>query len=400
MNLLPRPVSAPFLRMLALTCLLAVALPAAAQLADAPDAVPDAIDATNPASRPILLVNGFCGDPFSFSAILPAMFAQLPSTLYPNQTVYYVQYNAAANSSTFFLADANGNLFPIATSSVPANARYFSIWFYDPVGQDTDLANVAKISVVNKAYELSQAIKQITSITAQKKVLLMGHSMGGLVSRAYIEGLASVGACYNYTANTPDYAAGTCQPGANGAGYGGDVGDLITVDTPHAGSPLAGLSFGAGGSSAFACIADNSTNKSELELTGNGGPGLIEALNYKTGAKVGGVAAQTNTVPIQAMKTWFSDVLISWDLLIGNSDDIVTKGSQSITGNLPKAHSTATLADFSTTYKSSDAGVNATPACFENLLLFSVPVLHYMECLGAQPASQNAIIGQVKLHDR
>lgn len=53
---------------------------------------------------------------------------------------------------------------------------------------------------------------------AARKVVLVGHSMGGLASRAYLEGFS---------------------PG----GYGGNVAALVTIGTPHRGSILAQLKY-------------------------------------------------------------------------------------------------------------------------------------------------------------
>ena len=49
--------------------------------------------------------------------------------------------------------------------------------------------------------------------------------------------MAATNACYDYTNNVPSYS-GTCNPGAEP--YAGDVANIITLDTPHNGSSLAG----------------------------------------------------------------------------------------------------------------------------------------------------------------
>ena len=125
--------------------------------------------------------------------------------------------------------------------------------------------------------------------------------MGGLDSRAYVENMASAGACYDYTNNTPRYSW-PCNPGSTA--YANDVANVITVDTPNAGSPLAkpnGL-LGAIGIET-ACQAYSSTNMMELAPLSQGGAGLIEVLNYN-GFAINNVQPSTNSVPIQAVEDY------------------------------------------------------------------------------------------------
>ncbi len=74
-------------------------------------------------------------------------------------------------------------------------------------------------SVVENVRPLKEAIDRAKQKTGQKKVILIAHSMGGLVSRAYIEG----------------------------GGYRDDVSALFTFGTPHGGVPVDLLAFLANG---------------------------------------------------------------------------------------------------------------------------------------------------------
>ena len=352
----------------------------------------------NPASRPILFAHGFCGSAFDFQPLLAPLYQQLPSSLYPSSTIYYVISDTIQDTVTFFTV-SNGQLQPVPESSIPPSTRFFSIIFYDPVGQDIDVSNVAKISVLNKGYEISQAVKHIAAITHIKDVIVIAHSMGGLDARAYVENLASQGQCYDYQNNVPAYSAPSCSPGTGGAAFAGDVGDIVTVDTPHLGSPLASLSFSELGvlSGEIACIAAPSVNRTELELQPLGGSGLIESLNYG-GSAIGGVEPEKNVTSIQAVEDYFDDVTEAWDLLTGYSDDIVQQPSQSIVLNLPKSDSSAPLKDISEAYSSSDPGIVGTADCWlGSVVRFSM--LHFMTCLGAQPDTQSAIASQVIAND-
>jgi len=338
--------------------------------------------AQNPLSRPVLFAHGFCGDALDFQPLISSLSQQLPLNLYPNQTVYYAAYDSILNTTTFWLL-SNGSFQQVSESSIPQSARFFSIRFYDPEGQSFAPPNVAKISVLNKASEIAKVIKQILSITHTKNVIIVGHSMGGLDARTYTEGMASSGACYDYQNNLPDYTSASCVPGSTK--YAGDVWDLISVDTPHLGSPLAALSV-----SIPWCIVDPSVNRSELELQPAGGTGLIEALNY-SGTAISGVKPVKNTTPIQAIEDYFNDTTIAWDGLTGYSDDVVQQSSQSIILNVPRTDTSSPLQDIQIEYASSDAGIVATPDCW----MLGEPVLHLMGCLGAQANTQNAIASQI-----
>jgi pimeloyl-ACP methyl ester carboxylesterase len=344
-------------------------------------------------SRPVLFAHGFCGSALDFQPLIEPLYQQLPPNLYPSSTVYYAFYNSINNTTTFLLL-AGGLLVPVDQSSIPSSTRFFSIMFYDPNnGGSTDPNNVAKISILNKAYELSQVIKQVTSITKTKDVIIVAHSIGGLDARSYVENLASPGVCYDYQANQPEYSLQSCTPGAGNAAFAGDVADIITVDTPHPGDPLAELNLGPLGP----CFSEASVNRTELNFSSLGGAGLVEALNYN-GSPIAGVLPSSNAVSIQAVQDYFSDVTDPWTnfggWLTGYSDDIVLTQWQSILLNLPASDTKAPLADVPVSYLSSDPSINSTPACW----ILGQPVLHFMTCLGAQPNTQNAIAAQVNAH--
>lgn len=354
--------------------------------------------AASPPSRPILFVHGFCGSDQDFTPLLQPLNAKLNPAQYPSAALYTVEYNARSNATAFFTPGGVA----VEETAIPSNTRFFSIAFYDPVGDSTDPAGVSNISILNKAYEISQAIQRITAITHIKDVIVVAHSMGGLDARAYIENMASAGACYDYQGNAPNYAANTCQPGAAEAAYGGDIGDLVTADSPHAGTPIDTFNLAPYASFVGACLADESVNRAEMNPAASGGPGLLEALNYD-GSSLGGVLPAANTAPIQAVEDYFSNVTDSWDdfsgTFTGFSDDIVLQTSQSIATNLPAAHTKAKLSDVAVGYPSTNSDVARTKACWITIPFYgttiSEPMLHYMTCLGALINTQNAIATQV-----
>jgi triacylglycerol esterase/lipase EstA (alpha/beta hydrolase family) len=358
----------------------------------------NAAGAANPPSRPILFVHGFCGADTDFAPLIEPLYSQLNKDLYPTRTLYYVRYSSRTNETTFYSSSG-----PVDENAIPSDTRFFSIEFYDPVGDKTDPTDVAKISVLNKAYEISQAVAHITAITHVKDVIVVAHSLGGLDARAYVENMASADACYDYQANMPNYSLHTCLPGAGDARFWGDVGDVITLDTPNAGTPLDTFNLTEYASIVGTCIADPSVTRAEMNPKRSGGPGLLEALNY-SGATLGDARPRKNAAAIQAVEDYFSDVPNAWTEELdpnftGYSDDIVQLTSQSITKHLPAVQSTAKLADVPVSYLSTDTGIASTSACWIDVpYIGPEPVLHFMACLGAQPATQNAIAKQVAAH--
>jgi pimeloyl-ACP methyl ester carboxylesterase len=356
----------------------------------------------SPASRPILFVHGWCQSAYDWAPLYPYLFQNLPSGLYPNHSVYLVEYDSGAGTVTFWsendpTAGSSGGLTQVAASSIPSTARFFAMEFVDPVAHSTAATDVTKISILNKAFEISQVIKQITAVTQSQSVNILAHSMGGLDARAYVENLASAGACYNYSASTPLYS-GTCKPGAGNAAFAQDAATIISLDTPHAGSTLATpnalVQLASSALPQYQCEAQASTNMSELLPQAQGGAGLLESLNY-SGTSMAGVTPQTNPVPIQAIVNYFSDVTQAWDGLSGYSDDLVTKDSQSITGNLPATNSAASLQNVVISYLSTDSNVTSTSGCYVSLGLVRFPMLHVIECLGLLPNTQSKITAQL-----
>jgi len=356
--------------------------------------------------------------------------------MYPDKTVYLVQYNRVTDGYSFYRENNPANNPKDLTlvtqqdiASYSSYPRFFVIQFYDPEPNSTnpvDPYNVARISILNKAYEIKKVIEKIKEITNPTggvtnatSVNIIAHSMGGLDARAYVENMASVGACYDYSGNYPVYYLNNCNPGASGATYANDVANIITIDTPHAGSPLAKqatLSLLANDADLVTqCEAYGSTNMMELLPRSNGGLGLIEMLNYD-GSINPNATPSVNSVPIQAVQDYFTSPTQSWipdplnpgSVLPGESDDIVAKDSQSIESNLSIWNSSAPLIgsiaprqDYPQGYPITDSVVASISDCWAgpyvtSLLHFSWGMLHNMTCLGALPATQSQILAQLQ----
>jgi pimeloyl-ACP methyl ester carboxylesterase len=339
----------------------------------------------NPASRPILFVHGYCGDSDSWatlrSSLASKLYADLPA-LYPNPNAiqdYDVYYDAGANFVAF---SQNGN--QVLESSIPSNARIFSIKFYDPNGGGLNSTNVAQVSILNKANELAQVIHEITQITHVKDVIVVGHSMGGLVTRAYLEGLASSLSCYDYNngeGGTPSYRNGLCTPGQTP--YAGDVATLVTIDTPHGGADLAILDDGLFGELFPMCLAGPSTTKTEM-LPGSE---LLQNLNYNE-QTIGRAQTISSLVNIQSIESYFTDGNYWWQLIIGGENDtIVAFNDQSMQLSLNTHYKNgAQFGDWGNPY--TVESIDTQNAC----ALDSVTgILHLIQCVGAQTNTQGLV---------
>ena len=171
---------------------------------------------------PIVFVHGFC----STSSTWDVMFDNLPSRRVGEALVRYHQ-------------GANGQVSILANS--PTTGTAFSIDFVDSTGSVEDPRAVADVSIVDRAGELKAVIDHIKVTTGSPKVILVAHSMGGLVARAYVQGV-SRGLAGRDTA------------------YEGDVAGLITIDTPHQGALWTGVAVGDDG-----CATASTVNKTEMQ---------------------------------------------------------------------------------------------------------------------------------------
>lgn len=144
------------------------------------------------------------------------------------------------------------------------SARFFVADFsYDPTTRAFDASRAANIPIFQKAAALKAMIDLVKSRTGSVDVLLLSHSMGGLIGRAYIEGLARP------------------SQGAPAIPFGGDVAALFTVGTPNLGSTLANFSLPL---NLGPCGTESNLNKDEMEAL-NDVPrhGTLIAMNSYSG---------------------------------------------------------------------------------------------------------------------
>jgi pimeloyl-ACP methyl ester carboxylesterase len=266
--------------------------------------------------RPVLFVHGWCGNDVDWNPTLQAVRTQLMTTnpaLYGDPSVYGVFFDGVSvNFYDFF------SRLIISKSQISTNARFFVILFMDPRQSDLnsafDASNVAQIPISIKANELSEALNAIQDVSFVRDSIVLTHSMGGLVARAYVE---SLGSPLNFAQNT--YSPGQTP-------YFSNVGSVITIDTPHGGAPR----FLTEDLFPFllpcAKLTSGGINRSEMIP---GDPrSVIETLNYVPGHSLSGTTAAPipNAVFLHSIKSYNA---FDWGGT-PNSDGVVVADTQDI----------------------------------------------------------------------
>lgn len=175
-----------------------------------------------PRSTPVIFVHGWCGKGEGWDSMIASM-QEAASDRYgaPGQKtdLYYmhrsngegvIQHRGVASSQVYVLnLTADG-------------CRTGDCYDLNPV-------DVAHTRIVEKAYQLKQAIDWVKKETDAPKVAIVSHSQGGLVARAYVQGYA----CPDR--NLDETTGVECPKGERQA-YQSDVERVVTIDTPHLGS--------------------------------------------------------------------------------------------------------------------------------------------------------------------
>jgi len=187
------------------------------------------------AGLPVLFIHGFCSSADTWDDTLP----QLSTRRYG--------YDAPR-----LYENTNGKA--AARTLVTAGSRTFRIDFSDLSG-GFDLLAVANVPTARKAGELKVVIDAIKQFTGAPAVILVGHSLGGLAARSYMQG---TGHDRNGIPIT----------------YGRDVAALIMIDTPNQGSRLA---FVSGFPERDECVLADTVNLRELQPTS----GFLRELNRR-----------------------------------------------------------------------------------------------------------------------
>ena len=219
------------------------------------------------AGLPVLFIHGFCSSGETWDETLP----QLSTRRYG--------YDAPR-----LYENTNGKA--AAKTVVQAGSKTFRIDFSDLKG-GFDLLAVANVPTDRKAGELKVVIDAIKQFTGAPGVILVGHSLGGLAARSYMQG------------------TGHDRNGIS-ISYGRDVAALIMIDTPNQGSRLAYLS---GFPKRDECILADTANLRELQPTSS----FLRELNRRAWP----ILAQVHSIISSNAGT--------------DSDDVVNTTSQDLT---------------------------------------------------------------------
>lgn len=168
---------------------------------------------------PVLLVHGIWSDCHTWDDVATDLrasgFTEGPDLLFPYNSVtarYGERCWSNPNAATL-AASAGVAAGPLRLESAgyadairplsTASKVFASLTFESNAGQDFE----------TQGKQVAVAVQRLREWTGAPKVVIAAHSMGGLAARAYLQSAA----------------------------YRGDVATLITVDTPHGGSPLADM---------------------------------------------------------------------------------------------------------------------------------------------------------------
>ena len=323
-----------------------------------------------PVGRPILFVHGFCDQAASWGILRSNLVLDVQAaqpTLYPASGLNTLYYDG---QSVKTWPDGNDFL-----STVPSSARFFSINFFDELsfGGNGNFSSinpyqVAQISVINKADELAHVIGAITALTHVKDVIVIAHSMGGLVARAYAAGWA-----YSYqSAACTDQDQYGCinemlQSYASPTHYVFDIAKLITLDTPHSGAITA--NWVGWINSGMACFSEDTLNRRELQE----GSLLISSLKIDAATPPPGLT-------IAAIDSYTTSGVFAF------RDGVVTAVEQSIQLLAPSVPITQ--------YYDIQNAFDTMPASCPALAAPTLYPLHMLGCLGAQSSTEEKVSAQ------
>jgi trimeric autotransporter adhesin len=372
----------------ALSFILCAASPSEAQCTDAT------------ATRPILFVPGFNENSTAWGGsggIRGNVVQSLAGTPGYSSANAQMEYDLYFDGTNVRLAQAAGDDLspgPVASSeNVPCDARNFAISFY---GWATnvlafDPLTVDQVSIITKAYELSQVLKAISSLTYVQDVIVIAHSMGALDARAYVEELGSTypGACTNASQPCP-------LPGS--LAYTGEVGHLITLDGANAGGDYTNLASWLLGFLGGSQIL----NVNEL----NPQSAIVQALKYhqsydsdQAGPPYYGWAQPIPpSLAIDAIISYYSPGFVECTLSSTIScfwDAVVTSDSQSIVDPLGAGTG---LADFPNSFAPTDPSIVSDPNCMiwvDGVLPVADGILHLLPCLGDYHSSAQVQTGDL-----
>lgn len=186
-----------------------------------------------------------------------------PVTINFNQDLVDPQQDNLANNFNGKV-DYVYTAYPARVAQRPAIQADYDVWeFYYPPDQAFNEAG----------YLLGQAIKKLLDeYNMGTKASVVAHSMGGLVTRSYIEGQAT-------------NCVAPCNQTTNVLGFSGDIDKLLAMGTPQHGSLLANRAFYAVGlpSTWLGGLIGRKDPCGQMIYTAGPGSAALEALNKISG---------------------------------------------------------------------------------------------------------------------
>ena len=284
---------------------------------------------SNQIGLPVIFVHGICDTPDSFLPAEQAIKMTLrnhypalyPAAQAPDLDEYVTFYDGTTVWFQIPTQEVQVPESPNPINTVPSSTRFFLVALDDPsesMYQNFDEAAVMRYPIYSKGNELAHIIWEIKTITGAPRVIIVAHSMGGLDTRAYIEGLASL----NGTTNPP-------------ITYLNDIATLVTLDTPHGGSLFAGFSSSSSTIASWfgACATNSSVDKDEMNPTGDAS--VIPQLNYQPSNGI--YAFQAQPLPIGLTISSIASYRYAPGLFQPydeGTDDVLTSLTQDLQSNL------------------------------------------------------------------
>ncbi len=194
---------------------------------------------------PIIFVHGLNSDDGTWQTTINYLRDNFgwSDPYFNDQGIFHALLNAS-DLSTHFGMDVRTQ-FPNERNDL-YNGNVYAINFknwWDPATEDLkprqnrfaltiDFSQSNESAIVKQGYALGQMIKKVLDATGKSKVILVGHSMGGLAAREYLQRIDANGKPKWWA--FPDEA------------FGHRVAKLVTIGTPHAGSNMTEFGSPAG----------------------------------------------------------------------------------------------------------------------------------------------------------
>jgi pimeloyl-ACP methyl ester carboxylesterase len=139
-----------------------------------------------PRDLPIIFVHGWCSGSTTWDDMInllrdrdPDRYGRRVVRMYSNGSGVFALNDARRPSELLLRLTSDPNL---------AFVKTFTVDFFNVPLNSLDPEDVANVDIKYKAGELKRAIDRVKALTGFEAVILVAHSLGGLVGRTYVEG--------------------------------------------------------------------------------------------------------------------------------------------------------------------------------------------------------------------